>query len=557
MQTMIRVITCLVTVCEIGCRGGGVGPGSTTIQLEVTASDTLLTYVGDQLQLQVTATDADGMSVSTAGVHWTSANTGVATVRAGGVVTAVDNGSAVIHAELEGASAARQVTVAQELAEVRIQGPDTVFDPGIRTRLVAVALDAGGAPFTLAPLTWRSDNESVVAVDNEGRARGLTGGTARVSAGLDGVAGSHDLTVIPSLTLEIDTAVAEGFQWALEDTSKAHGVIGAQATVLLPGMGAWTGVYGRSGETSVMRPEMLVPLGSVAKSIISGLLLKLADQGVVSLSDTLGKWLPAYDNVAPEATLTQILQNTSGIASYSSAPGFTDSLVADLNHVWTRDEVIRTFVGSPIFDPGASWQSSNTGYMLAEMVAEAATGQPLIDLYHTYLYQPLGLDGVAVRGAEVPTHPLAVTWNGPAGGPFENFTETYDGPAFQSALGFVGATVMNSATLAKWCQALFGDFLGGPTRSAMLTAVPDDGHISGETGGGVGVRRFGFQSRVQWGHSGTVYNGSAFMLWDQESGIVVATVFNQPGASHKQANFAVVEELLKQGLEAMSAVAGK
>lgn len=547
---LIRTSAGLLALACLGCGGGDAGPLETTLHLEIIASDAPLSFLGAELQLQVTATDQDGVSVPTAGVRWSSADPEIASVSPTGLVTAVDNGAASIRAELEGASATREVVVAQMLDAVGIEGPDTVFDPGLRTRLVAVATDPGGAPFTRTPLAWRSSDETVVSVDGDGRARALAAGTARLSAGLDGVEGSHDLTVVPTLPLEIDTAVAEGFQWALEDISRQHGVIGTQATVLLPQAGAWTGVYGRSGETSVMRPEMLVPLGSVAKTVISGLLLALVDEGVVSLDDTLGRWLPAFDNVPPQVTLTEVLQNTSGIASYSSAPGFTDSLVADLGRVWKRDELVRTFVGPPLFPPGTSWKSSNTGYLLAEMVAEAATGRPLIDLYHAYLYEPLGLDGIAVLGAEEPSHPLAVTWNGPAGGPFVNFTETYDGPAFHTGNGFLGATVMSSATLARWGRALFGDFLSEPTRAAMLTAVPDDGTIPGQTGGGVGVRRFGFLGGTQWGHSGTTYNGSAFVLWDPGSGVVVGVVFNQPGPSHQQANFALVEELLRQALAA-------
>lgn len=349
---------------------------------------------------------------------------------------------------------------------------------------------------------------------------------------------------------QVPPQVAQDFQSALERQSSNNLVIGAQATVMIPGVGQWTGVYGQSGDSTPMEKELLVPVGSVGKSVISGLVLRLVDLGYLSLDDTVGELLPSFPNVTPEATVAQILSNSSGIASYSSWPGYIDTIAADLDREWDRADIIRRFVGFREFEPGTSWKSSNTGYMLAEMIAESVTGEDLIDLYREHLYEPLGLGGITIVGAEEPHAPRAVTWTGPAGGPFQNFNETYDGRSFQTGFGFVGVTVFNSMTLARWGQALFGrDFLSDETRAAMLTAIPDDGRIPGQTGASLGVRRFGYFDRTQWGHSGTVFNGSAFVLWDVESDIVVALVYNQSGASHSQSHFALMQALLKRALQ--------
>lgn len=346
--------------------------------------------------------------------------------------------------------------------------------------------------------------------------------------------------------------LAGRFQQAIEAQSAANGVIGMQAAVIVPGVGAWDGVYGRSGATSGMEADMLIPLGSVAKTVISGLVLDLVDDGLLGLDDTMGELLPPLDNVPPEVTVAQILRNSSGIASYSSAPGFSEAVFGDPERVWTREEVIRTFVGPPEFPPDAAWKSSNTGYMLAEMIAESVTGEHLIDLYRNRLYEPFDLTGIAVVGEDAPSNPLAVTWSGAAGGPFTDFSATFGSPSFRTALGFVGSTVMNAKTLARWGQVLFEELLSDSIRSAMLTAVPDDGSITGQTGAGLGVRRYNWNGGTQWGHSGTIINGSAFLLYDTGTRIVVALTYNQSGGSHFNSHFGLVQTLLQLALTAVA-----
>lgn len=343
----------------------------------------------------------------------------------------------------------------------------------------------------------------------------------------------------------LTAGLAGQLQEAIETESGANGVIGMQAAVIVPGVGTWHGEYGRSGEAVPMQADMLVPLGSVAKTVISGLVLSLVDDGLLSLDQTMGELLPPLANVPADVTVAQILRNSSGIASYSSAPGFSTAVFADRNRVWTREEVLGLFVGPPEFEPDTDWKSSNTGYMLAELIAQVVTGEDLIELYRRRLYGPFGLTGIAVLGEDTPASPLAMTWTGPAGGPFIDFGEQYDGPSFRTALGFVGSTVMNAATLTRWGQVLFEELLSDSMRDAMMTAVTDDGSIPGQTGAGLGVRRYNWLGGTQWGHSGTILNGSAFLLYDVDSRIVVALTYNQPGGSHNNSHFQLVQTLLQ------------
>lgn len=348
---------------------------------------------------------------------------------------------------------------------------------------------------------------------------------------------------------EVGPALADSLQAALDEVSAASGVVGAQAAVIIPGIGTWTGVYGRSGAVTAMRPDLAVPVGSVAKTVVSGLVLHLVDRGLVRLDDTVGALLPPLPNVPPAVTVRQLLQNTSGIASFSSGAGFTDSLAADRDRRWTAPEIVARFVGPPEFAPGTSWRSSNTGYLLGAMIAEAVTGETLADLYGQALYGPLDLGEMFHPGTEPARAPTAEAWTGPAGGPLVSFTRMYDGPSFQTGRWPL-ALVVSARSLARWGEALFTDFLGPAVRAEMLTAVDDDGGIPNQVGAGVGVRKFDFLGRTQWGHSGTTAGGSGMLLWDEASGIVVALTYNQNGGSHRSSHFTLAPRLLALALAA-------
>ncbi len=540
----------LIPLLALAACGGPVAPASNVaVTVELAAADTL-TFLGEERPLVVVARGPDGAAVTPSGLSWTSRAPSVAEVDASGTVRALANGDATIVVRAGSAADSIVVTVAQVASSVTITGPDTVFALGVHARLRASARDAGDNPYVLEPLTWGSADPATATVDAQGRVLPLAAGAVGIIARAGALQATHALVIEDAIPLDVDPALADSLQWALEDVSDAHGVVGVQGAVIVPGVGTWVGVHGRSGSTSVMRPDMALPVGSVAKTVISGLLLHLVDIGALGLDDRVGDLLPPFEHVTPEATVRQLLQNTSGIASFTSAPGFADNVLADRGRTWSPAELVETFVGAPEFAPGASWKSSNTGYLLAGMIAEGVTGQDLAALYAAELYGPLGLQAIFLRHSEPPRAAASETWNGPTGGPLENFTDLYDGPSFSTGTWPLGGLVVSAPTLAAWGEALFGDFLGPTVRAQMLAAVPDDGGIPNQVGAGVGVREFDFLGRTQWGHSGTSFNGSGMLLWDEASGVVVALAYNQNGPSHGASHFVLAPRLLRLALDA-------
>ncbi len=58
---------------------------------------------------------------------------------------------------------------------------------------------------------------------------------------------------------------------------------------------------------------MLFAIGSITKNVVAALVLQLADEGVLTLNDSLYRWLPTYPFVDSTITVRQLLNHTSGL----------------------------------------------------------------------------------------------------------------------------------------------------------------------------------------------------------------------------------------------------
>lgn len=506
----------------------------------------LLVSIGEQTSLTAVVLNAAHAPIDRV-VGWTSSDANVVRVNVG-LVTATGNGEADIVARVDQVADTLHLTVAQVPVSISLVGPDTLFNPGVPARYTGVASDALGSPYTLTPLEWRSSDTTVATV-SPGLLLPLADGTTSLSLRAGGLSEAHDIAVVSAIALEVPADLARELQWTFEDSCAANAVFGGSAAVFIPGIGTWQGVVGRSDAQTVLRPNMMFYPGSILKTIASAVLLALADDGTVTLDDTLGQWVAPFanPNIPMGATLRQLLQNTSGAYSYTDHPELGDSLFADPARVWDPRELMEKFVLAPEFAPGTSWKSSNTGYVLASLVAEAATGMTMAELLRSRVYDPMGMVEASVAGFEAAPAPVAATWRGPAGGPLVSSSDLMTTAAHTILWP---QTVLGSRALLTFGQALFGGFLSAATRTQLLTSVPDDGSIPNQVGAGLGVRQYDFLGRTQWGHSGTQGAGSGFLVWDETSGVVIALLYNQNATSHYSSHFRLVPRLLQIALTA-------
>jgi D-alanyl-D-alanine carboxypeptidase len=130
---------------------------------------------------------------------------------------------------------------------------------------------------------------------------------------------------------------------------------------------------------------------SVTKTFTSALVLKLCDEGRLSLDDRLARWYAAIDR-APNISLRQLLNHTAGIPDYGGIAAYHESVRTSPSQPWSFERfAAETFDKGLLFDPGQGWAYSNPGYMLVKRIVEDVTGDSYRTLIAERIAGPLRL----------------------------------------------------------------------------------------------------------------------------------------------------------------------
>jgi CubicO group peptidase (beta-lactamase class C family) len=131
--------------------------------------------------------------------------------------------------------------------------------------------------------------------------------------------------------------------------------------------------------------------GAVAISYISTLLLRLVDQQVVTLDDTIEAWLPDLPD-ANKVTLRMLTNMTAGYPDFVQNADFIQAFYTDPFRQWTPEEQIAVGLSTPrVFAPGTNWDYSHTNYVILGQALERITGQPLDVALQEQVLGPMGL----------------------------------------------------------------------------------------------------------------------------------------------------------------------
>jgi len=277
-----------------------------------------------------------------------------------------------------------------------------------------------------------------------------------------------------------------------------------------------------------------VRVGSLTKTFVATVVLQLAAEHLLSISDTVSRWLPGLVPGGAGITIRELLQHTSGIYSYTNDPGFLQALFSDPTRVWRPAELVRIAVAHPpVFPPGTSLAYSNTDYVLLGMIIQAATGHPVGQQLQARIFTPLGLRDTYLPYANphlrTPyAHGYLLGQPG-ATGPAD---ATVFGPSWAGAAGGIVST---AADLARFYTALLsGKLLPAAQLQQMMTTIPIP--MGQGVGYGLGVESVPLPCGTAWGHTGDFpgYFGNAFTTTGGSSQAVV--LVNADGLSAQQQN---------------------
>ena len=323
------------------------------------------------------------------------------------------------------------------------------------------------------------------------------------------------------------------------------GHVGVSAAVVQFDGSLWTGTAGLARTGEPMRPDHQIAMGSITKTVTAALVLRLAHEGRLGLDDTVGRWLGVLDNVPPQITLRQLLNHTCGLGNYSAHPAFAATVASDPSRVFDPREVLALFLPPPAFAPGAGTEYTNTAFVVLGLVAEAAGQRGVAAAWRERFWGPLGLDEVFLPPDEAARGSVANAWVGDSAETMRETDPSLNAAGFSARWAAFGL-VASPRAVARWTRALFaGTVLDAAARQQMLQFVAPPGTIGVETGSGLGVRRYAYGGREQWGHSGATTEGSSIVLYEPSSGLTVALAMNQSPPTHGSSHFALAGDLLR------------
>ncbi len=333
-----------------------------------------------------------------------------------------------------------------------------------------------------------------------------------------------------------DPVLANNLQNKIDSIRTAYNLKGISASVIYPGMGTWKGVTGISHAGAPITSDMLFGIASNTKLFTAVLMLKLAENNIIQLDDSLHEYLPALNNIDSNITIRQLLNHTSGLADVTSVPGYPDSMLTNPNRIFTASEMM-SWAGPPLFPAGTSWNYCNTNYLLAGMIAESATGQSYSQLLRDSILIPHQLDSTFIDVYETILYPAAHPWQ--AGVDNNSIPRT----SVNSAAWAAGAMYSTSREMVQWYNALLnGQILNSNSFNEMITFVGSGNY-------GMGISQATVIGRTVWTHGGTIWGGyNSSMMFDTETGIIICVLINQLPAQAFQISIELLSTLINNPL---------
>ena len=178
--------------------------------------DSLVLDAGATGKLTADIRDASGGQIPGQAPVWTSSSAAVAVVDSLGNVRGVAAGTARITATLGALSASATVRVRGGPATIRILPDSLVLNVGATGQLSVVVRDASGAVLPGPAPAWSSSHPAVATVDAQGGVRGVSAGTATVTATVGALSASATVRVgglRPTLQLFPDSLVLDIGVW--------------------------------------------------------------------------------------------------------------------------------------------------------------------------------------------------------------------------------------------------------------------------------------------------------------------------------------------------------
>ncbi|SDC88274.1 CubicO group peptidase, beta-lactamase class C family [Algoriphagus faecimaris] len=264
--------------------------------------------------------------------------------------------------------------------------------------------------------------------------------------------------------------------------------------------------------------ETIFNLASVSKQFTAMGIVKLEEQGKLSIDDDIRLYIPEFPDFGKTITIRHLLHHTSGLRSFHYLLVLAGWRINDER---TNEDLYRFMLKQKElnFNPGDEYMYSNTGYILMVNIIEEVTGEPFVSWMKSNVFDALGMYNTYIETTSNAVH--------------LNTATSYSGDeSFQRNIeywSYYGSANINSTTsdLLVWLRNFYTPTQGWESEFELMQTLDrlNDGGYNNYAFG-VEIDTYKGIKRIQHGGSTGGFRTFIGTLPSEKTSIVVLSNFS-------------------------------
>ena len=308
----------------------------------------------------------------------------------------------------------------------------------------------------------------------------------------------------PQLSEELTTKLDR----LIDSTMQANNLPGVVVGIWIPNEGNYFKSYGKANLDAGTDRQFEAPfrIASITKTFTATVILSLVDDGLLSTSDPLSKFLPNFPN-ADNISIRNLLRMRSGIVDFADSVMLSE-WYNDVNKYYNIDTLINIMAthGNEFKQAGQQTVYCNGNYTLLAKVAEIVSGKSFAELVYEKVFKPLNMTSTYYPDTNdflLKGNNRGYSWEAAING-FVDKTELNT-----SCANAAGAIISNMHDLEIYARALYkGTLLSDSTQQKRLETEIFEGSPS-TLQYGEGILKLG----EFYGHTGTIFGFSTELFY--------------------------------------------
>lgn len=325
---------------------------------------------------------------------------------------------------------------------------------------------------------------------------------------------------------EINTEKLDAYFKALEDNQKFMGsvVIAKEGKPIYTKSVGFANIEKGTKNTENTRFR----IGSITKTFTSILVLKAVEEGRLSLNDKLSKFYPNIKN-AEKITIENMLQNRSGIASYTDNKEFYEQLHKPISE---KEMVKKIESYESDFEPDTKYEYNNSNFILLGYIVEKVFKKSYADLVKKYITKPLGLKNTYLGKEKKENEAHSYRFSDSK---WEKEKEIWD----LSQANGAGAMISTTSDLIKFINEF----------PKLLTKEHFEKMKTFRNGYGYGLLKLPFDGNIGYGHGGTIENFHSMAAYFPNEKISYSRVINGVNLNQNDLDIGLLNILFNKEFE--------